>query len=304
MNLDGLPGEPGSARRAYPTPQRSVLRRCENCGSDASFTPAFAARFEMERCSACGGWSFVGQVELAAEKIYDEGYFSGGEYADYEASVPAQRRNFERKLRLLSRAGAVVGPDTRVLELGCATGAFLSLVRAAGAQQVLGVEVSEYARARAQGDGFTVLSPSAPELAVLLREFRPNLIVAWDVWEHLTAPATTLEAYLEAADPRAVVALTTVDASSGVARLRGTHWRQFHPPTHLHYPTRASLRQFLTGRSLRVVTHRSFGYYRPALEYLRVLGLEPALRRLGELRSMPVYLNLWDTQLVIARRQA
>lgn len=285
-------------------PMQNMPSFCENCGADASFTPTFAAELQVQRCDGCGGWSYVGSVALPAERIYDRDYFSGGEYADYEASQPAQRRNFERKLSLLARAGVVLGPETRLLELGCATGAFLAVAKEAGAGRALGVEVSTYARERAETDGFTVVSPSSPDMKPMLEELRPNLIVAWDVWEHLDRPATTLESCLRSADNRAVVAITTVDASSGVARLRGPRWRQFHPPTHLHYPTRASLRGFFTRRAMRLEMQRSFGYYRPALEYLRVLGMEAAVHHFDVLRSWPVYLNLYDTQLVIARRLA
>jgi hypothetical protein len=52
---------------------------------------------------------------------------------------------------------------------------------------------------------------------------------------------------------------------------------------------------------MQVQMHRSFGYYRPALEYLRALRLEPLARALPPLGSYPVYLNLYDTQLVVAR---
>ncbi len=278
--------------------------KCENCGSQAVFATVFAAEHRVQRCVRCEGWSYVGPVDAPAEKIYDRDYFSGGEYADYAASLPAQRRNFERKMRLLSQADVALNRDSRVLEIGCATGAFLATLRDAGINQLIGVEVSAYAREQARTDGFTVFSPSDLELVGALEELRPNIIVAWDVWEHLDRPATIIERYLQVADRGASVALTTVDASSGVARLRGPRWRQFHPPTHLHYPTRASFRDFFRAHAMQVQMHRAFGYYRPALEYLRVLGLEPVLRGRERLRTWPVYLNLWDTQFVVARRLA
>jgi hypothetical protein len=276
---------------------------CENCGTQASFTPLFATRLEVWRCSRCAGWSYLGRVDTPAERLYDAHYFSGGEYADYAASLPSQRRNFSRKLRILGDAGVSVGAETRALEIGCATGAFLQMLRAAGVRELLGVEVSEYARQQAQSAGFGVLDPDAPELESRLRELRPNLIVAWDVWEHLRQPASVMDAYLRAADPGVAVALTTVDSSSGVARLRRARWRQFHPPTHLHYPTRSSFRRFFAQRGMQTAVHCSFGYHRPALEYLSALGAAKLLAAVPALRAFPVYLNLWDTQLIVARRR-
>jgi hypothetical protein len=109
----------------------------------------------------------------------------------------------------------------------------------------------------------------------------------------------TWDALLRSAAPSALVAVTTVDASSVVARVRGRTWRQYHPPTHLNYPTRESLRRFFEPRGFRVVWQRAFGYYRPLREYLRALGLRCGPASVWDL---PIFLDLRDTQLVIARR--
>jgi hypothetical protein len=280
-------------------------RTCENCGAADGFRPLFRPRDEVERCVRCGGWRYVGALDEPAASRYDEGYFFGREYVDYQAAVPAQRLNFGRKLRLLASAGVACGAGTRLVEIGCATGEFLDVARGAGATEGIGIEVSAYGRQVATERGLRVFAPDAADLDAALAQLRPNLIVGWDVWEHLERPAAMLDRLLATATGDAAVALTTVDASSLVARLRGRRWRQFHPPTHLQYPTRASFRGLFAGRGLRIVSQRSFGYYRPALEYLAAVGVRPGTRRrLAKLLGTPVYLNLWDTQLVIARRAA
>jgi len=276
---------------------------CENCGRPAPFAPLFEAARAVRRCLACGAWSYFGTLEQSAERLYDRDYFFGGEYRDYDASAVSQRRNFERKLRILRQAGCEIRAGARVLEVGSATGEFLLQLRELGSVETLGIEVSEYARQRAQERGFSVLSPEDPTLTERIRQFRPQFIVAWDVWEHLPQPATLFDGYLASAAPHVVVALTTVDASSAVARLRGARWRQFHPPTHLNYPTRRSLRSFLETRSLEVVQQRAFGYHRPLLEYALAAGI-PGTLLPPRWVTRPVYLNLYDTQLVIARRRA
>jgi cyclopropane fatty-acyl-phospholipid synthase-like methyltransferase len=276
---------------------------CENCGSSATFAPLFVPACATRHCERCGGWHYFGASPLGAEQLYDRDYFFGAEYRDYDASVPAQRINFERKLRLLRRAGCAIAPGARVLELGCATGEFLALVRQLGDVATLGIEVSPYARERALEQGLRVLSPDDPALEQQVREFQPSFIVAWDVWEHLAQPATVLDAHLRAASPEVVVALTSVDASSPVARWRGQRWRQFHPPTHLNYPTRRSLRRFFEARSFEVLSQRNFGYHRPLLEYAVALGLHLEGSIARRWMTHPVYLNLYDTQLVIARRR-
>jgi len=250
--------------------------RCENCGSPAGWKRAFASTDEVDRCAACGGWTFSGQVSAPAEELYDEGYFSGGEYAAYDAARASHEKNFRRKLKLLQQHGAPPASLTRLLEIGCATGEFLAQAKLAGVGRALGLEVSDYCRKVARDRGHDVLSPTDPTSDDAVAALRPNVVVAWDVWEHLRSPASIFETTLQRCDDGVMVALTTVDASSAVARFRGTRWRQFHPPTHLHYPTRESF---------------------------RVVGVR-ASRSPPPWMTTPVYLDLFDIQLVIARRTA
>jgi hypothetical protein len=235
----------------------------------------------------------------ATEDLYDEPYFNGGEYSAYAAAGASHRRNFRRKLGLLEALGMPPPAEVRLLEVGSATGEFLQLTREAGVENALGIEVSAYGRRVAAERGLRTLSPFDAGTDQAIRELCPNVVVGWDVWEHLPNPAETWGQLLQAAAPSALVALTTVDASSLVARARGRRWRQYHPPTHLNYPTRESLRRFFRARGFRVEWQRAFGYYRPLREYLRALGLQCGPARLWD---QPIYLDLFDTQLVIARR--
>jgi hypothetical protein len=191
----------------------------------------------------------------------------------------------------------------RLLEIGCATGDFLELARDSGVAGLLGLDVSDYCRKVAADRGLEVYSPEDPRATEKIGLLRPNLLVAWDVWEHLAAPASTLDQHLALADSQTMLALTTVDAGSAVAQLRGRRWRQFHPPTHLQYPTRRSLNDYLADRGFIIRHHTSFGYYRPLLEYFRAVGLARSPSE-GRFFTLPIYLNLYDTQIVIAQRRA
>jgi 2-polyprenyl-3-methyl-5-hydroxy-6-metoxy-1,4-benzoquinol methylase len=275
------------------------MTKCQNCGDDAAeWSAILGAGANTECCSRCGGWAFRGEIPQSAEEIYDEHYFNGGEYFAYDEAPDVLLLNFRRKLRLLQGLG--LPSPLRVLEIGCATGQFLQTLKQQLPDATMcGIEASRYCRERAAERGFEVLAPERAEAAV--RDLRPNLIVAWDVWEHLREPASIFDEILSHADTRCVVAMTTVDASSLVARVRGKKWRQFHPPTHLNYPTRISLRRYLESRRFSIRHHRSFGYYRPIGEYVR--AVVPAAAQLKtQLMNLPAYLNLYDTQLIVGDR--
>ena len=67
------------------------------CGLPAGTTPRFAQAAHVTTCTGCGGWSWRGEAP-PAEELYDERYFTGGEYFGYEQSRRVHVKNFERKL--------------------------------------------------------------------------------------------------------------------------------------------------------------------------------------------------------------
>src|SRR5687767_7720924 len=97
----------------------------------------------LDRCSICG-FVQVRDQPTAEElrELYGHGFFARGKY-DQEL---AQRRETERRLRLLRRAG--VPPGGRVLDAGCATGDFL--VAGSSGYEMWGLDVSAAATEQAR----------------------------------------------------------------------------------------------------------------------------------------------------------
>lgn len=289
-----------------------AMDRCRNCGASCATNPStlftdkdLPTRCFVVQCACCAGHSYISGDDIALESLYSRKYFHGTEYYDYDASAPAFQRNFRRKIKII-QAYTKLPQELRVLEIGGATGEFFATMTESGSPMkmldYLSIEVSEYARERANFRGARSISPFDPYLAESLQALRPNLIVAWDVWEHLEDPSSIFTDYLSYAGKELTIALTTVDSGALTPRIRGTSWRQFHPPTHLNYPTRKSFESFFDQHQLTRMYHRSFGSYRPLGEYTKVL---PELVRRAlptAFRSVPIYCNTFDTQLVIAQR--
>jgi hypothetical protein len=97
--------------------------------------------------------------------------------------------------------------------------------------------------------------------------------------------------------------------------LQGLKWRQIHPPTHLFYFTRPSLRQLCgrvgleTVRFDSVTVHRRLRSAFRALQRLHGDSVSGRVARLG-LRLLPatvldwgIPLNLLDTLCLVARRK-
>jgi hypothetical protein len=273
---------------------------CYNCDSDGE---GLLKRQTLKSvCTRCGAWvvPIGSEVELSA--LYERTYYLGDEYLNYELGKKVHYINFVRKVKILKHY-LTESKEIRLLEIGSATGEFLEAAKACGWQKTLGVEISDFARGESISRGHCVVSPLDPDLDRILLELQPNLIVAWDVWEHLDRPTEILGNYLNYASKDVMVALTTVDSESKNAVNRQENWRQFHPPTHINYPSKRSLRYYFEEKQFKLRRHFYFGYFRPLAEYLAVIfGRNALIKNSRLLFAIPIYINLYDTQMLIAER--
>jgi hypothetical protein len=131
----------------------------------------------------------------------------------------------------------------------------------------------------------------------------------WDTIEHLAAPDACIEQLSKLVRPNGLLAVTTGDISSLLARVRGRRWRLIHPPTHLHYFTRHSLRTLLARFGFQVIHDEACGFFRSVGNILyNVLALRWRQQRLYDflaktpLVNAHLYLNTYDIRFVVARR--
>jgi SAM-dependent methyltransferase len=260
----------------------------------------------LVKCTVCGFVSanlFLTQAEL--QQLYGERYFQGEEYRDYIADREVIEKHFRLRLAKLMR----YVPDAEsknLLEIGCAYGFFLLVARHSFAR-VEGLDISpaaiSYARDRLHMPvcelDFLDYEPTTPIHAVCL----------WDTVEHLADPSAYIAKAARILSPGGVIAITTGDIESVVARTRGSRWRQIHPPTHLHYFSKRTLTDLLERNGFRVVYTGWDGQYRSldTIAYVILMIKHRHPRLYGTLKksgllSFAVYLNLYDIMYVIAEK--
>ena len=66
--------------------------------------------------------------EKELDKLYKKDYFFGMEYSKYIEDRHALEQNFKKRIKTLKKMG-FIGPNKTVLEVGCAYGYFLNLVK-------------------------------------------------------------------------------------------------------------------------------------------------------------------------------
>jgi SAM-dependent methyltransferase len=247
------------------------------------------APFAVVACEGCG-LAFLSprpSQEAALALYQDPAYFgsdlAGQGYDEYLEVRANWVRTFERRLRQIRRHQ----PPGRALDVGCGPGFFLDAAEAAG-YEAHGIDPSapavELARRR-HGERVTlgVLESAA---------FPPggfDLVAASDAFEHVYAPLRFLEAAHRLLQGDGLLAITTPDTGSLLARLSRRRWVSFKIPEHVYYWSRPTIRRALAP-SFDVLEISSAGQYATVgflLRRLLRLGPRPA----GALRGMIALLN-------------
>lgn len=123
----------------------------------------------------------------------------------------------------------------RILDLGCATGVFLSsLQRAApGSWELHGIEINPGAAEIArQRPGLQILTGSLDQAPYPEAYF--DAVTLWDVLEHVHDPLGELKQIHRLLKPGGVVLVRLPNLDSRAARLFGKHWGGLEPPRHLY----------------------------------------------------------------------
>jgi SAM-dependent methyltransferase len=263
--------------------------------------------FTIEQCAGCGLGRTRG-ADFDFAEFYDRGYFEGSAeakgYNDYFALAGALRKTNRKRVRRLRR----LLPDaTRLLDVGCGPGFFLTEA-ARGGLEVRGLEVSPFAagygRAR---HGLNIACGPIDTAHLPHRDASFDLITLWDVIEHLPAPADALALLAERLSPGGVLALSTGDVASPVARLSGRRWHLYNLPEHLWFFNARSLGMLLERAGLvverveREVCWYTTRYLLDRLMY--TLGRGPILPgRLRWLERLTVPFSLFDIVTLHARK--
>lgn len=225
---------------------------CSLCGSDArklliqGFDHSFSQNtqtYTLYSCSRCGLVYLNPQPntpeELAA--IYPP---------TYDSYMPEGQRLFMaiRQLAWRPEIDEIVRytqPDSKILEVGCATGEFLAALRHRGRRSLVGVEFSAEAAALArQRYGLDVRVGDLLDADLPDRTF--DLILLRHVLEHVPDPRATLQRIAALLRPGGLCIFTIPNIDSHTAELFSADWYGYQIPHHFHLFPRRALALLLT----------------------------------------------------------
>jgi 2-polyprenyl-3-methyl-5-hydroxy-6-metoxy-1,4-benzoquinol methylase len=206
--------------------------------------------FVIYQCRACGlafAWPRPTSEELA--RFYSSTYFAKSQehilgYSDYRFLPEINAKRMWEEFRALPDIGSLSG--RRILDVGCATGGFLSGAKRDG-WDCTGVEISAGAADVARREyGLRVLVGDihSPELSPA--DF--DVVTMWHVLEHMLDPAAALIRARSLLQPNGLLFVELPNWNSVGRTVRGVNWSALTPPEHIN---------FFTPRSLRLLVNRS-----------------------------------------------
>jgi len=285
---------------------------CALCGAADHRLRFRDGPFSVVACPGCDLTYVTPRLidEQLIERVYDELYWSSPVarergYTDYAGDEALYLRTFERRADRLAPHLPAVG---RVLDVGCAAGYFLRVMRDRG-WQVHGVEPSASIRRVAEEALGSEALHAGPLDDAALEPESFDLVTLWDVIEHLPDPVGTLRQAAALLRPGGRLLVETQNVGSLFARLLGRRWQHYKHAEHLWHFNRRTLAEALAraGLSELVMTSRhagkyvSAGFVRERIGRFGSLGTTLAAP-LGLLGERSCYINPGDELIAIAKR--
>lgn len=286
---------------------------CLLCGT-RQFRRVYASLPAIVRCLSCG--LIYANPRLKKEAIHDfysREYFESHSsetmgYDNYVSDRELVQKTFQRRLAELEKKWTK--GRGRVLDVGCATGFFLSIARQRG-WQPSGVEISEYCCEYALREfGLKLKHGFFKEASGLEPGF--ELITMWDYLEHSFTPDEDIQRAYELLQPGGILAVATPDVGSFPARIFKQNWMGFKEHEHLYYFTKKNLTQLLKKKGFQVLSASYTGkYISPAFFARRMKGYSKFLGTLADkiaslraLKDRSFYCNPFDIVYIVAQKPA
>jgi len=272
------------------------------------FAKAFQASSDhrlMDQLVECRSCSLVYVNPRVDESILLAGYQDAVD-PEFVSKNQDRIRTFERTLRPILKT-LNIPSNKRILDVGCAGGAFLVAAKNCGLQPI-GIEPSRWMADYGRSQYGVEIHQGILE-AGRFPTASFDMVSMWDVIEHVTKPAEVLKTISDVLVPEGILLINYPDYGSWAARLMGGKW-PFLLSVHLLYYTRATMVEQLRRAGFQTLQIRPhfqtlpFGYLlQRATPYLSIAGLARRGAEACGIAGMPLTYNMGQT-LVVARKVA
>jgi SAM-dependent methyltransferase len=254
---------------------KPIPASCPACGETWSrlelaapdFMLGIEGDFHVSRCAGCG--LLFQNPRIAREDLARHYPATYAPYAPTPMTAgPAMRRELKRHRGYSHlEAPATAGPWKRfwgrymaearllpdfvpggkLLEIACASGARLSLLRELGWTDCMGIEPDERAAGRARALGFPVLAGKVEDMLARVPDGSLDAVVAGFVMEHLEDPFAVTRALAAKLKPGGQFLFSTLNVESPDFRMYGKYWYDLDLPRHHVFFRKRDIQKMLEG---------------------------------------------------------
>jgi SAM-dependent methyltransferase len=229
-----------------PSPEELETTNCPICGpGHAQILKYDFTAYHVVSCAHCGLVFLSPRLtEKAILKLYsDQEYYvsevAGQGYDEYLEVKHNWIKTFTRRLAQISK----YQKPGRSLDIGCGPGFFLEAAQSKG-YDVFGLDPSDYIVNVAREQFGNRIQKGLIESADYPAEYF-DLVVAFDTFEHVYHPIEWLSAVRRVLNKGGLLAITTPNPSSILAKISGGKWVSFKLPEHVFYWAPETIRQVL-----------------------------------------------------------
>lgn len=243
-------------------------------------------------CKVCGHWfsnplGWPTALENILESVID--------YEYVRLQYVKQKTHFKSAMlvsKLFSKPG-------NLIEIGSYTGVFLDQMSILG-WKCLGIEPSRWAAELAAENGHLVKQGTFESIVSTEKLHSADLIVSWDVLEHVRDPRRFLRDASSLMGENAYLVLSTLDRGSIFARAMGKKW-PWIIDMHLHYFDTESLEKLAGSMGLRLIKYGPHVHYSTISYILKKLFPNLSLHKLVPklISSFPIPVSLGDVKYYV-----
>ena len=283
---------------------------CGLCGGRERRTKFTDGPFSVVTCTDCDLTYVTPRLTDASliEDVYNEGYWTSDAakergYTDYRKDAPLYMRTYRRRISVVRRHFAQPG---RVLDVGCAAGYFLRVMKEEG-WDVTGVEPSDAIRAFAvEHLGQENVHPGLLH-EVGFPDDSFDLVTMWDVIEHIPDFVAALQEVSRILRPGGKILIETQNVDSRAAKVLGKRWQHYKHAEHIYHFHPRTLDVAMDKAGFEILENKPWlggKYVSMGFVAERAGRLHPVLSTLLSplklLSDSAVYVNLLDEMIVVA----
>ncbi len=249
-----------------------MTQPCIVCGAFTRRRTRSGQGWHIDQCQDCGlGYTDPPPGPGSGDMLYNGAYYAehyGATCQSEEHTVPGPVAR-DRFLPILDGL-RMLGAKGRLLDVGCATGDFLSLARQSG-WDIAGTECSPYAVAAAEE---RLQCPVyQDDLAVVAQKVSPfDAVTLHHVIEHVDNPREFVGHVFQLLKPGGYLYIECPNFDSLEAAVFREHWEDIRPEQHVHHFTPMSLTRLIKETGLQPVCLRTLitasWHLRDAMEYM------------------------------------